>query len=305
VVGSANHLLGFEAFAPDNVIDPTLVTPRTKGRDLLRAVSFKAQGDAFHARVVPTGLLARFEHYVDRDKTATSLRELTHPHERKARREMTDMPWVSIVGSATVHKSAAIRTKLSAKLKQAAALVVTRGASARVLASEDVAVSAGHGTGKGQVRKEVVQFGEELQFDEGDAGADRWLVKGEHHRQDNVSHIDRATGWTYIFWPQLAALRMPYPALVHHMRQCLSTLKREAKLKQQDVERLREVASRSLGQGGDYRVLYTYVSLMTQCQVPRWCLLRPSSPQTNLPSLLQPARNNCHQGTRCLRSLPT
>jgi hypothetical protein len=41
------------------------------------------------------------------------------------------MPWVSVIGAQSVHKSARIRTRISARMKTAAALIVTRGADAR------------------------------------------------------------------------------------------------------------------------------------------------------------------------------
>jgi hypothetical protein len=204
---------------------------------------------------------------MDRNETATALHALKRSpslYGRRARRELTDMPWVSVVGSATVHKSAVIRTKLSARLKQAAALVVTRGASARILSPEEAAASASDAEDSGGARKGV-QFGEELLFDDEEAGADRWLVKGERRHDDTEILVDGVIGWTYVFWPQLDALRMPYPALVHAMREALSRLKQEARYKQRNIGRMREIAARTNTQRKCFRsscmrVLLTLVS---------------------------------------------
>jgi hypothetical protein len=209
-------------------------------KQLPRFPTYQDPSDAFGARLVPSGLLSRLAQGVDRSITAEGLqahRKPTIARGRRARRERTDMAWLSVAGPATVHKSAVIRTKVSNKLKQA-------GAAPIILVDEPAAspgcdAKAQHkGKGKSKAARPL-RFGEALQFNDEEVGAERWVMQGTSLITSRMNILNRHSGWTYVFWPKLPLLRMPYPNVIHGMRQALSQLKQEAEQVQKRIDHLR------------------------------------------------------------------
>jgi hypothetical protein len=123
--------------------------------------------------------------------------------------ERTPMPWVTVVGAQTVHKSSRVRTRISARLKTAASLIAIRGADAQVRPPktrrdptlganqqsnmrEDEVDVAETKTPKASVSKDdartikarsspacpPIQTNLELVFKEDDAGAEKWVASG-------------------------------------------------------------------------------------------------------------------------------
>lgn len=184
--GLIGPLYGFELFTPSQCLDPShpllhrLDPDRPFNAVTRRAFYLPRYQDpdgAFAVRVLPNGLLNRRESVTEdpfnnpvlcdevaamegRDVVADDTRRPISIARLENPREKASVSWVTISGKASVHKSAYVRSTISYRLKEAANLIVARGAAVTPV-----------GSSKGTKQHRLV-------WREEDVGGDKWFRQG-------------------------------------------------------------------------------------------------------------------------------
>jgi hypothetical protein len=158
VLGQPNALLGYQPFRPTAVVDPKhpVALGFQRGGRLPKFPTYRAPDNSFTIRTFPVALL----------QPATEYDPPWPPRGIRAKaaeaRGRVHIPAAFVIGKATVHKNASVRSVIANRLKLAVSLIVTRGADTKHLLDE----------GGGSQEK--------LTFDIGKAGAESWLMKGTY-----------------------------------------------------------------------------------------------------------------------------
>ncbi|KAI0080379.1 hypothetical protein K474DRAFT_248173 [Panus rudis PR-1116 ss-1] len=176
-----------------NVLDPTHPAALLPRRELDRILP-KHRHKVMTMRMFPNGLLSKVQGENEwSDPPFHYTEESDNPDHLKVN--------LSMVSGLKLHRSCRIRDRCAYRIKQGIGLVVTRGAKA-----------------------EKSKEGEEsVVFDASDAGS-HWLVRGKRRLLPLLtsgSCMVMNPGWTYAVYPTLETYKMPWPAMISAIRECL------------------------------------------------------------------------------------
>jgi hypothetical protein len=152
---------------------------------------------------------------------------------QNATTSVMDMSLLLVLGKKALHNKATIRRRVSKKLKVAISLIVTRGADVEVIPSSE--------TAKSKLR--VVFRPERLKPD--------YVLQGVSIGLFMLVQTDETSDWTYVLYPQLPLLLMPYPELIQLLKKGLDRVyhegsKLEAEWTHSTTQKLQKASSRDL-----------------------------------------------------------